>query len=332
MDPFVTKQHLLFETNRMNVPSLMRGHLLTLYMEQIGDARRNNCIRKGIKVLPSFVFMARCKFRSTAASLRKETSPNAVVDYGASHHFFHSRKSFRSYQEVSASDMESATVTASIFCFASVEIPLHGKTIIEAYHAPKFSTNILTVERLNYKFVISFSIDTANMTGKISYVFTLRNTKQDVLSLPDPDGLYLLAVKKPHTTIIISTDIETFLGGIFACTVAHKHYLQPRKLFTGMNFWGIPFHPVSFVLCNNWNMLPLYPSKAILEIFCHPCSVSKARRAPVSESSRLKIQPLELVHKDILGPMKFVARGENRYALGRIDSFTGKTDILFLSE
>lgn len=35
---------------------------------------------------------------------------------------------------------------------------------------------------------------------------------------------------------------------------------------------------------------------------------------------------------DIIGPMKVVSRGGNRYARGLIDDFTGKTDILFLPE
>ena len=102
-------------------------------------------------------FMAKVKFRSMVAQVADEKTSDAYIDSGATHHFFHSRSVFINYSPVTEEPVKAAAGVAKIAGKGLVRLPVNNGMLVEAYHAPKFSSNILSVRLLQKNFEVLFS-------------------------------------------------------------------------------------------------------------------------------------------------------------------------------
>lgn len=102
-------------------------------------------------------FMAQIKFRSSVAVVDKNKTADMLIDSGGTHHFFHSISSFVQYERVHTKDVMSALGLSIIVGKGLIRTPLDKDTLVEAYHTPHFSTNILAVSKLTKNFDIVLS-------------------------------------------------------------------------------------------------------------------------------------------------------------------------------
>lgn len=58
---------------------------------------------------------------------------------------------------------------------------------------------------------------------------------------------------------------------------------------------------------------------------------AKCKRAPIQQSNRKTVYPLEPVHVDVLGSMKTISIGYCSCALGVIDDYTAYSEVFILS-
>ena len=72
--------------------------------------------------------------------------------------FFHSRKRFTNYSRI-LQDVIAASDVSILGSQGEVSIPPGVRMVIEAYHAPHFSSNILSVGLLSLDFIVAFSDD-----------------------------------------------------------------------------------------------------------------------------------------------------------------------------
>ena len=124
--------------------------------------------------------MAKLKFRSSVAHVASEKTHDALFDSGGTHNFFHSRQSFKSYEEMDKEDVISASGTSIIIGKGEVWIPLHGSMFMGAYHTPHFSANILSVGKLSKHVSTLFTTDPPARNG-ISTCFIMQKISNNII-------------------------------------------------------------------------------------------------------------------------------------------------------
>ncbi len=82
-----------------------------------------------------------------------------ILTSGATHHFFHSKSSFITYERIDTESVKAASSLSKLVGKGTVKLPIDGGIIIEAYHAPDFSANIISVRRLLGSYAIHFNKD-----------------------------------------------------------------------------------------------------------------------------------------------------------------------------
>ena len=153
--------------------------------------------------------MAQVKFRSKIAEFSETKNPNAYVGSGATHYFFYRRSSFSTYETIKEENVQGANATSKIVGKGTVTLPIGDGINVEAYHAPKFSSNIISVEWLQKNFEIVFSESISVYPGCL---FMKKGTmsiidevklKDDlyplILSIPNPKSYQANAVKKNNS-------------------------------------------------------------------------------------------------------------------------------------
>ena len=102
-------------------------------------------------------YMAQAKFRSNIAEISEKKTYDAYIDSGATHHFFHNKSAFLSYSRMPEEIVKGATGETKIVGKGEVKLPIGNGYIIQAYHVPLFSSNIISVGLLQKDFEIMFS-------------------------------------------------------------------------------------------------------------------------------------------------------------------------------
>lgn len=148
-------------------------------------------------------FMAQIK-RSKLATINVEKSNDTLIDPGATHFFFHSTKYFSTYRRFVEEDFQSAIGISQIVGVGQVLIPVNGGIYFEAYHAPEFGENILSVSKLSRFFTIEFS---SEESGERSFCrMTSKQTGKVVYNTDEIDGLYKMNVPKVKPDEVSSWD------------------------------------------------------------------------------------------------------------------------------
>lgn len=93
-------------------------------------------------------------------------------------------------------------------------------------------------------------------------------------------------------------------------------------------------HPSAEILVmpRKLEYVPVISPQAENSLTRHACLTSKSNQALVWPRNRKANCPLELVHVEILGPMKSSSLHVKRYDLGIMDDYTATSDISFLTK
>ena len=101
--------------------------------------------------------MAKIKFQSKVATVSDEKCSDGYIDSGATHHFFHSRSSLITNDRIEPESVKSASSTSRLVEKGTIKLPFYNGAITEAYHAPEFSENIISVRFLLKTHKVEFS-------------------------------------------------------------------------------------------------------------------------------------------------------------------------------
>ena len=270
----------------------------------------------------TFGFMA--SYRSTIARCDAKKSPNVLIDSGASHHFFFSKKAFVTYAKIQQEVVKSAYGNSMTVGKGTVSLPIseHG-IIVEAYHTPKFSANILSVSLLTEKFDIFFTTSSTQMST--CQILSKKDGKI-LKSISIQDGLYLMAMDVKLASIQQPTN-RSNCGFCGASASANSSKME--DVLACHNKLGHPSPARYMKLSAMRDDVPQFTRATLENLVCIPCSLGKLKSGSIKASARFTIYPLERVHVDITGRMSTPSIGQNEYAIGFMDDFTAKSDVYF---
>lgn len=115
------------------------------------------------------------------------------MDSGALLNFFHTKSSFITYESIPTESVHAASSTSKLILRGTIQLPIDGGTIIEAYYTPEFSANILSVRLLLETFKIDFKEDNE---GKARCIIKNKNNLKVIQHLPEEDVLFPLKINK----------------------------------------------------------------------------------------------------------------------------------------
>ena len=286
--------------------------------------------------------MAKVK-RSKLSSLSSAKTDDALIDSGATHNFFHSVKYFKDYRRIKEEDVQSASGVSRIVGVGTVFIPIGGGFYFEAYHAPEFGENILSVSKLSTFFTIEFSTD--DLGNQSICRMSAKPSGKLVFKSPETDGLYKMYIPKiqtdsnhPRHFFSVNMNIPVSLDCVVCASIVvpendyrRKSLLHDNKPLQWHFRTGHPNPTRYSQLSQAFPDVPYFPQKTLTEMFCVPCQQGKTKRAAVLPTPPSVSMPIELVHTDISGPVLPSLSG-SVYALSFMDSFTAKSDVFFLKK
>ena len=259
---------------------------------------------------PFGAFMAKMKYRSNIAEVFDEKSSDAYIDSGATHHFFHRRSAFISYSEMNEEPVRGATGFTKIVGKGTVRLPIDNGMIVEAYHAPAFSSNVLAVRLPSKDFEVLFSDSIRNCSG----CFFLRKGTFDIVNkYPLENGLSPIKMDMQKKQV---QNFHAQVASVNSIDEWHRklgHIHAERLLKLSQTVQGIP----------QLSRADLFSHK------CIPCITAKARRSSLMPSSRKTPRLLELVRLDISGPVE-PSLEKLQYTVEVLDDFTAKSDVYLL--
>lgn len=143
--------------------------------------------------------MAKIKFRAKIASSHGANLVKFHISFGGTSHSFFSRSSFSRFEKIYKKIVKSASGVSIFVEKGLVELPSDNDHFSEAYHAPQFSTNKLSVGVLTVRYKILFTIDSPAKLGVSTCNVTHRSKTKVALTSPISDGLFI--VKKSDYSI-----------------------------------------------------------------------------------------------------------------------------------
>lgn len=276
-------------------------------------------------------FMAKLKFRTTIATTDRTKPDQCLIDSGGTHHFLFARSSFSSYEKIDKQSVKSASGLSIVVGKGLVKLPFDNGPLVEAYHTPQFATNILSVGILSSRYNVLFTCDPPAKDGVSTCILTRRVDGNVALTVPIEDGLFSIKMdERPtrsshsHQMAVCTSCKQSSHGGHVTSdnNLAMEWHKKLGHISAERLFETIKVYPA----------VPDFSMRTLNDIFCPDCQIAKAKRAPVQKSNRITTRALELVHMDVLGPMRMKSLGGRSYVLGIVDDFTAYSDIFVLSK
>lgn len=133
------------------------------------------------------------------------------MDSGSTHHLLHSKISFQSYEAMSPEAVQTASGLSRIVGKGIVTLHLRGGLRAEAYHAPNFAQNILSVglsSLLSTNFNSVFASLSSSLVDSACSFFD-KDTNEMVFETKILDGLYPMVLAEPKNGTSLSTFSST---------------------------------------------------------------------------------------------------------------------------
>ena len=122
-----------------------------------------------------------------------EKCSDAYIDSGATHQFFHRKSSFITYERIEPESVKAASSTSKLVGKGTTKLPFDNGTIIEAYHAPGFSSNIKSARFLLKTYKVEFS---ENEQGTAFCYMYHKESNVLIAKIQEKDLLLPLKLKK----------------------------------------------------------------------------------------------------------------------------------------
>ena len=136
--------------------------------------------------------MAKIKFQSKVATVSDEKCSDAYIDSGATHHFFDRKSSFITFERIEPESVKAASSTSKLVRKGTIKLPFDNGTIIEAYPAPEFSSNIISVQFLLKTYKVEFS---ENEQGTAFFFVYQKEPHVLIAKIQEVDLLFPLKLK-----------------------------------------------------------------------------------------------------------------------------------------
>lgn len=133
--------------------------------------------------------------RCIIAQCSNENLSQMLIDSGATHHFFYSRPSFKSYEKGEVEEVKSSSGLSTIVWKGQVWLLIDDGIYVQAYYTPHFSTNIWSVSLLSEKYNIGFTTYFPARDVVSTCFITRKQTKKLVESIKVNDDLFSI----PHS-------------------------------------------------------------------------------------------------------------------------------------
>lgn len=153
---------------------------------------------------------------------------------------------------------------------------------VQAYHSPKFSTNIISVGKICEKLNILFTSDRPAHNGVRTCFIYKRETKKIVYEAKIKNKLYHIEMQRPEIIHTKRTASACVLGHQDGFKNLAKKVDQASERCGGL---GNQSSERFMKLMNMFNGIPRLSTKTIQNMVCNTCLSAKPKRAPVSSSS-----------------------------------------------
>ena len=100
--------------------------------------------------------MASIKYCSSISSLSVQKYNFAYINSGGTHHFFHSRSVLQTYEKIDVTDVGVAPGISMLVGNRLVILSIEDDIKLEAYHAPQFESNIISMRMLSFTYEVTF--------------------------------------------------------------------------------------------------------------------------------------------------------------------------------
>lgn len=132
------------------------------------------------------------KLSATLATVDESKKSMYLIDSGTTHHCFHSKLSFVTYDIIKEQQIKSDTGNSVALGKGTINPPFKN-VIVDAYHVPKILKNIHSVELLSRRNNVLFSSDLSNK-NKCNNCIITRRSDNAVVSISNlSSGLYKIA-------------------------------------------------------------------------------------------------------------------------------------------
>lgn len=245
------------------------------------------------------------RFKSKVASLSENKTDDSFIDSGATHHFFHRRSSFITYEIIKPETVLVAHGSSMVVGKGNVNVAIGNGIIVEAFHAPEFSSNILANHLLSEIFNIFYTSEDENKRCEI----LKKGSRTDVVHVfKCIDGLYPV---KPGSNM-------------HAKSATSHHHEEDFKTWHDKvgHISGERFKKLAQIRED----VPSFSPKIIADHECVPCITAKMKKAPV-RPVEAHTAPYSEVHFDLSGPMT-TSLGGSTYAAHFMEPRTSKTDVI----
>ncbi|KAL4303890.1 hypothetical protein GQ457_10G000190 [Hibiscus cannabinus] len=235
-----------------------------------------------------------------------------IIDSGCSHHVTGNDSLF---SEMRQHKMDRIIVTADDSAYpvakeGDVQIGIDDRNSVklnDVFHVPGLKRNLVSVAQItdSGKYVLFGPKD-------VKVLDNMKNISADVLTTGEKKGsLYVLSAGEAYVKKTSQTDSAE----IWHARLGHVGYQLLRQISSKKLLDGIPvLHEVREA------------------VICQGCQFGKSHCLPFEESSSRKLTMFELVHTDLMGPMKTPSYSGYHYAMVLIDDYSRYTWVKFLKE
>lgn len=254
------------------------------------------------------------RFKSSLAIVDESKKQTALIDSGATHNFCWDKIHFTNYIPVTEETVAAAFGSGTILGRGNIKVPLLNGVEVEAFHTPQFLSHIISVSYVKKICNVLFADNFKNQSG----CFMLDPETWDIANyIPEKNGLYELdmtGVEKPclvqAKTINREENKDALLRHSKTGHPRPERYLKLSNTVAGVSHFHID---------------------VLRDIVCIPCITGKTKKASVKPAEMKVTRPLELVHFELSGPRKLKTITGEQYVAHFLDSFTGKSKAVLLS-
>ena len=228
-----------------------------------------------------------------------------IVDTGATDHISNERDDFTRFESFSSAKLirvaNGETMEAKGSGTCAYEHVVEGeKRIIEfrnVLYVPTASIRLISISKLDDGEV------TTTIIGSTCSIVSRKNGRT-LLQAHKRDGLYRVKVQAPARALAVETSNKPSLQTLHR-RLGHVNFKTIQKMINENLIEGIKLSNSEIIRCED-------------------CVFGKAHRHPFEESkSPPATKPLQLVHSDLMGPMRVQSKGGALYWLTFIDDYSG---------
>lgn len=246
------------------------------------------------------------RYVSKVATVGESKTNDAFIDSGATHHFFHRRDSFKTYNEITIEKVETASGHSRLLGKGAVQLPIGKGVIVEAFHAPDFTSNIVANHLLSELFNL-FSTSDDNGENKRCEILKKSSKIDVVLMVPCIAGLYPIKAVGYKKSVKVSKSYTSNDFNTRHEKTGHIGIDRYRKL------------------ADQLDDVPHFEPTVMKQFECIPCLTAKMKKAPVHPNPSATHDGE--IHFDLSVPVA-TALGGNTYAAHFLEPRSGKSDVI----